>query len=64
MDRLWWMWQQRDIVVRLSDYVGKARRGSEDRASLSDILPMAGFAPDIHVWEVMNAESNYLCYRY
>jgi tyrosinase len=50
--------------VRLSEYSGKARYGSEERASIHDVLPMGGLAPDIPVSEVMSSESDLLCYRY
>jgi tyrosinase len=50
--------------VRLSEYTGKARSDSEDAASLSDVLPMGGLAPDMHASDVMNTESELLCYRY
>jgi tyrosinase len=64
LDRLWWKWQQRNPMLRLSEYTGKARSDSKDAASLSDVLPMGGLAPDIRASDVMNTESDFLCYRY
>jgi tyrosinase len=51
-------------MLRLSEYTGKARSDSKDAASLSDVLPMGGLAPDIRASDVMNTESDFLCYRY
>ncbi|KAH8777274.1 hypothetical protein BGZ57DRAFT_927509 [Hyaloscypha finlandica] len=64
LDRLWWKWQNRKSLERLSEYKGKAKSDSEDAASLSDVLPMGGFAHDMRVSDVMNTESDLLCYRY
>ena len=58
LDWLWWMWQQRNPLLRLGDYAGK------DRASLDDVLPMDGFAPDMQASDVMSTESDVLCYKY
>jgi hypothetical protein len=44
--------------------VGKARSDLEDAASLSDVLPMGGLAPDMRASDVMNIESDLLCYKY
>lgn len=45
-------------------YDGPSSHGSEDAASLDDMLPVSDFAKSIKVREVMNTESDMLCYRY
>ena len=63
LDRLWWIWQQRDLETRLTDYVGPVRNDTTAPASLSNILEFGGFVPDILVVDVMDTTSNTLCYR-
>jgi hypothetical protein len=50
--------------VRLREYTGRARSDSEDEADLKDVLPMGGLAADMKAEDVMNTESDLLCYRY
>ena len=50
--------------MRSSEYTGKARSDSKDAATLSDVLPMGGLAPDMRASDVMNTESDLLCYIY
>ncbi|KAI1335926.1 hypothetical protein F5Y15DRAFT_220817 [Xylariaceae sp. FL0016] len=75
VDRLWWLWQQRDPETRLREFHGPAQdfltgHGGEGDASTSaeasatDMLPMAGLAPDRHVVDVMDTEGGFLCYVY
>jgi len=64
LDRLWWTWQQEDPEKRLTEYIGKARGTSSDKATLDDMLKMYGFAPDVKVSEVMKTDTELLCYRY
>ncbi|MCJ1229643.1 hypothetical protein MMC12_006312 [Toensbergia leucococca] len=64
LDRIWWMWQQADLPYRLTDYAGRLLRNSTQRASLNDIIPMGGLAPDITIADMMETESGLLCYRY
>lgn len=65
LDRLWWMWQQRNLRLRLSDYGNPKKHEVVKQTSLSDKISIGGImAPDIHVFDVMNTESDLLCYRY
>ncbi|OHF02032.1 hypothetical protein CORC01_02611 [Colletotrichum orchidophilum] len=65
LDRLWWMWQQRNLRARLSDYGETKKDKVVTQASLSDAISIGGImAPDIHVSDVMSTESDLLCYRY
>jgi tyrosinase len=62
LDRLWWLWQQRDLQNRLHDYNGE---GDSDRnVTLQDTLPLAGLDEDITVLSIMGTESGGMCYRY
>lgn len=49
---------------RSSEYTGIARHGSNDAASLDDLLSMGGFTEDVRVSDIMSTESELLCYRY
>lgn len=47
IDRLWWLWQQKDLSTRVAEYSGEAAHFGEtgDReVSLDDVLPMGGIA--------------------
>jgi tyrosinase len=65
VDRLWWIWQQ-ESASRLLDYSGNV--WPEDMtgisATLDDTILMEGLAADKKVWELMNTQSNGLCYKY
>lgn len=64
LDRLWWLWQQRDRGKRLVDYGGRNHRHSIEMARLEDEVQMQGFAPSVKVRDVMDTEGGLLCYRY
>lgn len=64
LDRLWYIWQQRDPENRLTAYSGHTQRHSMKMAELTDKIKMAGLAPEIEVKEVMNTEGELLCYTY
>lgn len=64
LDRIWWRWQQINPQERLSEYTGIARHGSNDAASLDDVLSMGGLKEDVRVSDIMSTESELLCYRY
>jgi tyrosinase len=64
LDRLWYMWQQRDLETRFMAYSGHNQRHSMELAKLSDKIKMQGWAPEIEVNEVMNTEGDLLCYTY
>ncbi|KAJ5184018.1 hypothetical protein N7492_001634 [Penicillium capsulatum] len=63
LDRIWWQWQQ-EKPSRTMEYNGPKHGHSEDKASLSDRLPMYGLAREPEVAEVMDTEGGLLCYRY
>lgn len=62
LDRIWWLWQSRDKQNRVKSYDGKADGGAD--VTLSDLLPLAGLDEDLTVAEIMDTESNGMCYRY
>lgn len=64
LDRLWWAWQQANPQKRLLEYVGKSSHDSLSKATIEDIIPMGGLAPDVKVSEIMGTESGLLCYKY
>ncbi|KAH8804897.1 hypothetical protein F5884DRAFT_859514 [Xylogone sp. PMI_703] len=64
LDRLWWMWQQRDPENRLRQYIGPASNGSMIAASLHDEMDMGTFAKAVHANDVVDAQAGILCYRY
>lgn len=64
LDRLWWTWQQTDMRNHKWQYRGLAAHNSTEKASLTDIIPMGGLAPDIKVSEIIDTESDLLCYIY
>lgn len=64
LDRLWWLWQQRQPDRGLEAYGGHKQRHSMEMASLQDDIKMQGLAPPIKVVDVMNTEGELLCYSY
>lgn len=68
IDRLWWLWQQRDPETRNDEFFGPF--GLDDSsvvvsgASLTDAIIMLGLAEDRVVSKLMKTESEILCYRY
>lgn len=64
LDRLWWMWQQRDLPRRLTEYYGPTGMNSSEKATLQDILSLGGLVDDVLVADIMDTEGGYLCYRY
>ncbi|KAK3644027.1 hypothetical protein LTR56_009879 [Elasticomyces elasticus] len=64
LDRLWWLWQQRQPDKGLSAYGGHKQRHSMEMASMEDDIIMQALAPSVKVAEVMDVEGQLLCYRY
>lgn len=64
LDRLWWLWQQRQPNRGLDSYGGHKERHSVEMASLDDDLHYKGLAPDVKVKDVMDIENGMLCYQY
>lgn len=64
LDRLWWTWQGMDERKRRRVYSGKTSHNSSKDASLDDIIPMGGLAPDTTVGNIIDTQSGVLCYRY
>ena len=58
------MWRQVKPQQRLGEYLGKTAHNSTESASLADIIPMHGLAPDIKVSDIIDTESKLQCYRY
>ncbi|TGO36554.1 hypothetical protein BHYA_0121g00150 [Botrytis hyacinthi] len=64
LDRLWWLWQQKDTQNRLYQYRGAAAFKSLERASVKDLLLMGELITDIEFKDVLDTESGLLCYNY
>lgn len=64
LDRLWWLWQQRQPDNGVTAYGGHKQRHSLEMASLDDLIVMHGLAPDIKVNEFMDIQGDMLCYSY
>lgn len=66
VDRLWWMWQQKD-EGRLEEYSGEALHYGEQgrrEVRMDDVLSMGGIGEDVTVGEVMDTRSAKLCFTY
>lgn len=68
VDRLWWLWQQRQPSQRLRQFFGALdnflRTPESTGAALTDILPMGDLVHDGTVAEYMDTMTGSLCYRY
>lgn len=67
LDRLWWLWQQRNPVQRTFDYGGGVRGGpNANTGGLEDVLDFHGLAANVRVREVMDTQSRdgLFCYAY
>lgn len=64
LDRVWWLWQQRQPVKGLTSYGGPKARHSAEAASLNDDLYYYTLAPEARVKDVMNVKNELLCYEY
>ncbi|KAF7943755.1 uncharacterized protein EAE97_005825 [Botrytis byssoidea] len=64
LDRLWWLWQQKDTQNRLYQYRGVAAFKSLEKASVKDLLLMGELVADIEVKDILDTESGILCYNY
>ncbi|KAK0657809.1 hypothetical protein B0T16DRAFT_386283 [Cercophora newfieldiana] len=64
VDRLWWIWQQQDPSTRTNAYNGFREDGQGPAATLDDVLPMLGLAPDGVVRDYMDVKGGTLCYTY
>ena len=62
LDRLWRLWQERDLDKHLWQYDGYASHKSEEEASLDDVIPMGGLGPDVFVKDIMDTRAGMLCY--
>jgi tyrosinase len=63
LDQLWWKWQVLHPEQSL-DYTSVASHGSEEQASVKDVLLLGGLAPNITVLEVLNTVGGLLCLQY
>ena len=54
------MWQQKDRDRRLSAYHGSVKHP----ASADDVLPYEPLSANITVRDILNTETDILCYRY
>jgi tyrosinase len=64
LDRLWWKWQTMDLPNRLNMYEGLAAHKTARNASIEDVIPMGGLAPDARVKDIMDVQAGILCYCY
>lgn len=63
VDRLWSIWQDRNIDIRAKEYFGPTL-DSPDGAKLDDVLEMGGLVPDGRVADYLDIREKHLCYRY
>lgn len=64
LDRLWWEWQQED-TKRVLSYGGKApKTSSSANVQLTDMLNVGGLAWEVSVKDVMETNTDMLCYQY
>lgn len=64
LDRLWWLWQQRQADGGLLSYGGIKERYSNEAASLEDYLYYRELGTYVQVKDVMDIKSQALCYDY
>lgn len=64
MDRLWWMWQQRDPQNRMAAAGDHNSRHVIAMATLDDDVDVDKLAPPVKVKDVLETEWGFLCYRY
>lgn len=64
IDRLWWLWQQRQPHRGLRSYGGLRHKHSPEKVRLTDWLHYKGLTRKVQVWDVMDIEGESLCYRY
>lgn len=62
VDKIWWQWQQQNPQNRTFAYQGVRNDGQN--ATLNDVLPMLGLAPEGVVRDYMNTKGGVLCYTY
>ncbi|KAL0640687.1 hypothetical protein Q9L58_000358 [Maublancomyces gigas] len=68
LDRLWWLWQQRDLAARLFDIAGYTTavepEGGWIQATLDDEMDMHGIIPGARIRDLMDIGGPILCYEY
>lgn len=68
IDKLWWQWQIQDLENRLKSIAGMTTSKKPEtgwvRATLDDTLTLHGLARDMKIEELMDIESELLCYDY
>ncbi|GIZ48654.1 hypothetical protein CKM354_001170600 [Cercospora kikuchii] len=70
IDRLWWLWQQKDPKKRNAEFGGNRMQedfgaeGSSPKAQLGDVMSVRELGGDVKVKDFMTTESPRLCYRY
>jgi tyrosinase len=69
VDRLWYLWQQKNPSVREADYSGNRTPNLWDGttpppASLSDFMHFRGLSSSLRVQDVMSTKTSRLCYEY
>lgn len=65
IDRLWWLWQQENPQVRNAEFAGnKTQARDSPAASVDDVMPYRGLAPDITVSQALTTENSLMCYNY
>ncbi|KAJ8462778.1 hypothetical protein ONZ45_g17812 [Pleurotus djamor] len=65
LDRIWWMWQSRDMDKRLTDMSGRATEEPPYvNVTLEFELKMGPLAPLVPIRDVMDIRRTPLCYKY
>ncbi|KAI8192414.1 Tyrosinase ustQ [Colletotrichum sp. SAR 10_75] len=69
VDRLWWLWQNRDFDGRSKEYFGPSENFLEKHPQNSeshsmDVLPMGGLVKNGKVADYLSTLGGHLCYTY
>ncbi|KAK5949562.1 hypothetical protein OHC33_009369 [Knufia fluminis] len=68
IDRLWWLWQQRNPEKRNAEFFGpiwvENEMLAESGAGILDGIKMLGLTQDVSVQQVMRTDTELLCYKY
>jgi len=63
VDKVWWQWQQHRATPNRT-YAYNGLRRDKTNATLDDVMPMLGLAPDALVRQYMDTQGGTLCYLY
>ena len=70
VDRLWWIWQQRNPGLRMSQYQGPTdnirlhANATGSNSTIEDVISLGTLAQNVYVKDMMSTQSDLLCYGY